>query len=43
MIFYSLRHDGMGDEFSLHASCPVESGVKWAANKWVHNTAFNGM
>ena len=24
----------------LHASCPVEDGVKWAANKWVWNKRF---
>jgi prolyl 4-hydroxylase len=44
IIFYSLTADGFGDEFSLHASCPVLSGeTKWAANKWVHNTPMNGM
>ena len=45
IIFYSMRPDGLGDEFSLHASCPVGEGggIKWAANKWVHNTPFNGM
>ena len=24
-------------ELSLHGGCPVEEGVKWAANKWVWN------
>lgn len=38
IIFYSLAADGTGDELSLHAACPVEEGIKWAANKWVWNS-----
>ncbi|CAM9684486.1 unnamed protein product, partial [Sphacelaria rigidula] len=34
-MFYSLRPDGQFDDFSLHGACPVISGRKWAANKWV--------
>lgn len=37
IIFYSLTADGAGDDYSLHAACPVEEGIKWAANKWVWN------
>ena len=41
IVFYSLAPDGFGDEYSLHASCPVEGAVeKWAANKWVWNMNF---
>jgi len=37
IVFYSMTPDGIGDEFSLHAACPVKDGIKWAANKWVWN------
>ena len=38
IVFYSLKPDGFGDEFSLHAACPPGEGqTKFAANKWVHN------
>lgn len=37
IIFYSLLADGTGDHYSLHGACPVEEGIKWAANKWVWN------
>lgn len=41
IVLYSLQPDGFGDEYSLHASCPVEGEVeKWAANKWVWNMRF---
>lgn len=38
IIFYSLLPDGSLDQLSLHGSCDVKKGVKWAANKWVWNT-----
>eukprot|EP01041_Mallomonas_annulata_P004129 gene4129-8206_t len=38
ILFYSLLPDGSGDWFSSHAACPVKSGTKWAANKWIWNT-----
>lgn len=34
-MFYSMRPDGQFDDFSLHGACPVITGQKWAANKWV--------
>ncbi|CAM9884149.1 unnamed protein product, partial [Ectocarpus sp. 12 AP-2014] len=34
-MFYSLKPDGQFDDFSLHGACPVITGQKWAANKWV--------
>lgn len=37
IIFYNLLPNGMMDDLSLHGGCPVEDGVKWAANKWVWN------
>jgi prolyl 4-hydroxylase len=41
MIWYSLTPDGALDELSLHASCDVESGTKWAASKWIWNKPMN--
>eukprot|EP00559_Dactyliosolen_fragilissimus_P008463 CAMPEP_0184864624 /NCGR_PEP_ID=MMETSP0580-20130426/15675_1 /TAXON_ID=1118495 /ORGANISM="Dactyliosolen fragilissimus" /LENGTH=545 /DNA_ID=CAMNT_0027363505 /DNA_START=26 /DNA_END=1660 /DNA_ORIENTATION=+ len=35
IIFYSLKPNGELDEYSLHGACPVQKGIKWAANKWV--------
>ena len=37
IIFYDLLPNGQMDDLSLHGGCPVEEGVKWAANKWVWN------
>jgi prolyl 4-hydroxylase len=37
IIFYSMKPDGKLDPSSLHGACPVQEGVKWAANKWVWN------
>lgn len=36
VVFWSLRTDGTLDKGSLHGSCPVLKGVKWAATKWYH-------
>jgi prolyl 4-hydroxylase len=41
IMFYNLGMDGFGDEYSLHAACPVKAGVKWGANKWVHNEEYS--
>ena len=40
IIFYDLLANGQMDELSLHGGCPVEEGIKWAANKWVWNSAM---
>lgn len=40
IIFYNLLPDGNIDDISLHGACPVRDGVKWAANKWIWNSAF---
>ena len=36
-MFYNVGADGDLDETSLHGSCPVVKGQKWAANKWLHS------
>jgi len=41
IIFYSLKASGRMDEYSLHGACPVEKGIKWAANKWIWNDAMH--
>lgn len=35
IMFYSLLPNGDLDEKSLHGSCAVKDGIKWAANKWI--------
>ncbi|CAE7663738.1 P4H6, partial [Symbiodinium pilosum] len=37
LLWYSLRPNGNSDPNSLHASCPVQDGLKWSANYWVWN------
>ncbi|KAJ1455779.1 hypothetical protein M885DRAFT_518986 [Pelagophyceae sp. CCMP2097] len=37
VLFYSQRGDSSLDGASLHGSCPVGEGEKWAANLWVWN------
>jgi prolyl 4-hydroxylase len=37
IIFYSMMPNGKVDPYSLHGACPVESGLKWAGNKWIWN------
>jgi len=37
IMFYSLLCNGDLDRKSLHGSCAVKDGVKWAANKWIWN------
>ena len=36
LFWWNLLPDGTGDRSTLHAGCPVLSGEKWIANKWVH-------
>jgi len=36
VLFWSLTTAGALDKGSLHGSCPVISGVKYAATKWYH-------
>ena len=35
LLFYSLKPSGQVDPKSLHAGCPVISGDKWSATKWL--------
>ena len=37
VLFYSQRGDASLDGYSLHGSCPMVEGEKWAANLWVWN------
>ena len=37
VLFYSQRGDASLDGYSLHGSCPMGDGEKWAANLWVWN------
>ncbi|KAG7671340.1 hypothetical protein Ndes2526B_g02162 [Nannochloris sp. 'desiccata'] len=36
VLFWSLTTAGTLDKGSLHGSCPVISGIKYAATKWYH-------
>nr|WGT02532.1 prolyl 4-hydroxylase 3 [Tamarix hispida] len=36
LLFWSMRPDASLDPSSLHGSCPVISGNKWSATKWMH-------
>jgi len=35
IMFYSMTPEGQFDGYSLHGACPVLTGTKWAANKWI--------
>uniref|UniRef100_A0A0N5AR18 procollagen-proline 4-dioxygenase n=1 Tax=Syphacia muris TaxID=451379 RepID=A0A0N5AR18_9BILA len=36
LFWYNLLRSGEGDLRTRHAACPVLTGVKWVANKWIH-------
>ncbi|XP_057309896.1 prolyl 4-hydroxylase subunit alpha-1-like isoform X1 [Hydractinia symbiolongicarpus] len=36
VFWYNLYRNGTGIQDTEHASCPVVSGSKWVANKWIH-------
>ncbi|CAG9530036.1 unnamed protein product [Cercopithifilaria johnstoni] len=36
LFWYNLMRSGAVDMRSLHAACPVLTGIKWTANKWFH-------
>ncbi|GJP61074.1 hypothetical protein CLOP_g18281 [Closterium sp. NIES-67] len=40
LLFFSLTPSAEPDLKSLHAGCPVISGEKWSATKWIHVGAF---
>ena len=35
VFWYNLHRNGTGFFATRHASCPVLSGSKWVANKWI--------
>ncbi|XP_014213956.1 prolyl 4-hydroxylase subunit alpha-1 [Copidosoma floridanum] len=35
-FWYNLKPNGEGDYRTRHAACPVLTGTKWVANKWLH-------
>jgi len=35
-FWYNLLPNGDGNELTRHAACPVLTGSKWVANKWIH-------
>ncbi|KAK1373331.1 putative prolyl 4-hydroxylase 9 [Heracleum sosnowskyi] len=37
LLFYSLYPNGTIDKASLHGSCPVITGQKWVATKWLRD------
>ncbi|GMI90690.1 hypothetical protein like AT1G20270 [Hibiscus trionum] len=36
LLFWSMRPDATLDPSSLHGACPVITGSKWSAPKWMH-------
>ncbi|MFH4982128.1 hypothetical protein AB6A40_008837 [Gnathostoma spinigerum] len=36
LFWYNLFRSGVGDLRTRHAACPVLIGIKWVANKWIH-------
>ncbi|KAL6143393.1 hypothetical protein ACLB2K_054088 [Fragaria x ananassa] len=40
LLFFNLLPDATIDQNSVHGSCPVIEGEKWAATKWLHVRAF---
>lgn len=41
VLFWSLKPNGEFDERSLHGGCPVVSGTKWVATKWIRDKAIH--
>ncbi|KAG2493976.1 hypothetical protein HYH03_007903 [Edaphochlamys debaryana] len=41
LLFWSINPDGQSEDFhASHTGCPVISGVKWTATKWIHAKPF---
>ena len=40
-MFYDLDLMNRFDKAALHAGCPVLSGVKWTATKWIHEVRYD--
>ena len=43
LLFYNLDLGGKPSKFSQHTGCPVSSGTKWTATKWIHELPFRGL
>ncbi|KAJ0982783.1 hypothetical protein J5N97_011038 [Dioscorea zingiberensis] len=41
LLFFSLHPNVSKDLMTLHGSCPVIDGEKWAATKWIHLRTFD--
>ncbi|KAL3876430.1 hypothetical protein ACJMK2_034279 [Sinanodonta woodiana] len=37
-FWFNLKRNGVGDELTEHAGCPVLLGSKWVSNKWIRET-----
>ncbi|XP_073156261.1 probable prolyl 4-hydroxylase 6 [Henckelia pumila] len=40
LLFFSLHPNMTVDPSSLHGSCPVITGEKWSATKWIHTRSL---
>ena len=41
LLFYDLNLKGEFEDNALHAGCPVITGTKWTATKWIHERPFH--
>ncbi|KAK9817816.1 hypothetical protein WJX72_002663 [[Myrmecia] bisecta] len=41
LLFYSLTPALETDDAAMHTGCPVLSGIKWTATKWIHTQPFH--
>ena len=37
LLFHNVHPNGTFDKASLHGGCPVQTGTKWVATKWVRD------
>jgi len=40
LLFYSVSPEGTFDKHALHGGCPVTTGTKWVATKWIRDKSF---
>lgn len=41
VLFWSMGLDGKSDSNSVHGGCPVLSGEKWSATKWMRQSGHH--
>lgn len=41
LLFWSLHVNGTFDKHALHGGCPVRSGMKWVATKWIRDKCLD--